>query len=432
MRSLRPLVEHVEAVLARVAPLAAVRVPLETAAVEAPGLVLAADVVAAAPVPAFDHAAVDGYALRSADLPPRESVSLRVVGGVAAGQTASRALSAGEAARVMTGAPLPPGADVVVPVEHTSTGRFVPGRDGAENAVTLARPRKDNIRRRGEDVAAGLVLATAGDDVTPALVAAAAAAGVRDLAVHRRPRVAVISTGSELRPAGAAPGPAGVVDSNSLMLAAIVRRAGGVPVRRGGVPDDAASLRAALDDVVGEVDLIVTTGGVSAGAWDVVRQVLTEGGTATDADLTGVAMRPGRPQALAAWRDVPWVALPGTPTAAFVAAHLFVLPAVDRLRGARRPGLPRTRLRAVAGPWGSGKQRSEPEPHGPATPRTPRTPRTHVVPVRVARDGVAPAVGAVGGHSLVALLGADGLALAPAGGVRPGDELEVVLLGGAR
>ncbi|MCL1870698.1 MAG: molybdopterin molybdotransferase MoeA [Promicromonosporaceae bacterium] len=428
MQPLRSVAEHVAAVLARTAPLPAVRVALAEAAVEAPGLVLAADVAAATPVPPFDHSAVDGYATV---LPPAWGQEVRVVGGVAAGGAPAGAVAPGEAVRVMTGAPVPAGADVVVPVELSSTGRFVPGQDDGATTVTLLDPRKRNIRRRGEDVAAGDVLARAGSLVTPALVAAAAAAGVADLAVHRRPRVAVISTGSELAPAGTVLGPSGIVDSNSLMVAAIVRAAGGEPLRRGGVPDDAATLRAALDALAEDADLIVTTGGVSAGAWDVVRQVLTEpDARLSDADLTAVAMRPGRPQALARWRGVPWVALPGTPTAAFVGTHLFVRPAIAALRGQPRetltldlnPTLTFGSTLNVVGPPDSGHEGSRPESQGPTTGSGGRV---HVVPVT--RDGrVVPG----GNHSLRALVAADGLALLPPG-VRDGDAVPVVRCGGA-
>lgn len=412
VRTLRTIAEHVACVLERVRATAPVRVALAELADAGPGLVLAERVTAAAPVPPFDHSAVDGYALARppATVPQAGPGSAEatmttaaVVRGVRAGDDAGVPLRSGEAVRVMTGAPLPAGADVVVPVEHSSTGRFRPGRDGDETSVTLTLPRRDNIRRRGEDLAAGAVLGEPGDDVGPALVAAAAAAGLAELVVHRRPRVAVLSTGSELRPTPspaadpAPPAPATIPDSNSLMLAAIARATGAEVLRRGGVPDDAASLRAALDDVVAAgADLIVTTGGVSAGAWDVVRQLLLEGGSATDVDLTGVDMRPGRPQALAAWRGVPWIGLPGTPTAAFTAAHLFVRPALDALRGAARPGLPG--VTAVIALDDS-------------------CDRTRVLPVRVeaaSADRVAVPL-ATGGHALAALLAADGLAVVPPG-----------------
>ncbi|ACZ30849.1 molybdenum cofactor synthesis domain protein [Xylanimonas cellulosilytica DSM 15894] len=417
----------------------ALRLPLDDAAVAGPGLVLTDDVVAVWPVPGFDHAAVDGYAVRLADVPAEVPATLRVVGAVRAGDPGSaglgpavgQGLGAAQAVRVMTGAPLPPGADAVVPVEATSTSAFIPGVDGTETAVTLTRPRKDNVRRRGEDVAAGTVLRARGEVVSPALIAAAAAAGVTGLDARRGasqaapgPRVAVISTGSELRPAGTRLGPGGIVDSNSLMLAAIVRAAGAEPVRRGGVPDDAAALRAALDEVAPGVDLIVTTGGVSAGAWDVVRQVLTAPGTpAADVDLTGVAMRPGRPQGLAVWRGVPWIALPGTPVAAFVAAHLFVRPTIAALRGAAPTGVGSQSAVAGSASWPG------PGVHGCGGPGE----FTRVVPVRAVpgpeRLTVVPTAGtARGGHALSALLDADALALVPSGGARPGDPLEVVPL----
>ncbi|WP_165350503.1 molybdopterin molybdotransferase MoeA [Xylanimonas protaetiae] len=456
-------------------PSAPAWLPLDDAALAEPGIALADDVVAVAPVPGFDHAAVDGYAVRLAGLPDDQAVTLTVAGAVRAGDPGPAVLGPGEAVRIMTGAPLPPGADAVVPVEATSTGRFAPGRDGTEATVTLTRPHKANVRRRGEDVAVGVVLARRGDAVTPALIAAAAASRVGGLRVARRPAaggpgaarpgagsspascrpgttesgaahplasdthapdgppavptrgtgtprpyIAVVSTGSELRPWGGSVGPGGVVDSNSLMVGAIVRAAGGEPVRRGGVPDDAAALRAVLDKLAGDVDLIVTTGGVSAGAWDVVREVLTApGGPAADVDLTGVAMRPGRPQGLATWRGVPWVALPGTPVAAFAATYLFVRPALAALRGETGPCSALLAVAPDAVGWGTAHGR------GCGSPGM----FTRVVPVRTTVDGVVPASGAAtGGHALSALLGADGLALVPADGAGPGDLLEVVPL----
>jgi molybdopterin molybdotransferase len=470
-RGPRTVDEHVAAVLARVAasPARGCRpqaesavtagfLPLDLVAAAGPGLVTADDVVAVTPVPGFDHAAVDGYAVRLADLPAEAPVTLQVAGAVRAGDRGVAALAGRAAVRVMTGAPLPPGADAVVPVEATSTGRFDPGRDGTETTVTLTRPHRDNVRRRGEDLAAGTLLAARGHAVTPALVAATAAADVANLRVavqiretpvvppsgDRVPCVAVISTGSELRPAGAPLGAAGVVDSNSLMITAIVRACGAEVLRVGGVPDDAAALREALDGVADDADLVVTTGGVSAGAWDVVREVLgAPGSPATDVDLTGVAMRPGRPQGLATWRGVPWVALPGTPVAAFVSAHLFVRPAVEALRrtvlaaavptGAAQAGPRETRadgratggraaratMRAGAGGW----------PRATDAGCGGRAPVIRVVPVRATDGAVVPTAGtARGGHALSALLDADSLALVPPEGVRTGDLLHVVPL----
>lgn len=428
----RTIAEHAAAVLARVGPLPAVSLPLASAADGGLGQVLAHDVVARSAVPPFDNAAMDGYAVRLADLPDDgRPVTLPVTGDVRCGWTPGP-LSADEvdhesthsgAVRIMTGAPLPAWADAVVPVERTSTGRFVAGGGLTEREVTVARQPRTHVRRAGEDLRPGDVLARAGERVTPALVAVAAAAGLRELDVHRRPCVAVISTGSELVASGGTPDGVGTIpDSNSLMLAALVRAAGADVVRIGAVPDDARALRDALDTAVGApvaqseggnwatslptADLVVTSGGVSAGASDVVREVLASpDGGVSDVDVAAVAMRPGRPQALARWRGVPWVAVPGNPVSAFVSFVLFARPAISRLAGApvvgRQPHLPpdRTAQRRAATGWAS--------PPG----------REQLVPVRVLPSGdVEPAgvAGARGGHLLSGLLTADGLAIVPA------------------
>ncbi|GAA1708985.1 molybdopterin molybdotransferase MoeA [Isoptericola hypogeus] len=430
-RVLRSVAEHVAAVLGRVAPLPVQDVPLAALAAGAPGRVLGDDVRAVAPVPPFDGAAMDGYAVRLTDLPADGSaVTLPVVGDARPGAPAPAGGGGGGAVRIMTGAPVPEWADAVVPVERTSTGRFVAGGPTTEREVTLARQPRAHVRRRAEDVRPGDLLARAGDAVTPALVAVAASAGLVALGVRRRPVVAVLSTGSELVPADAgavAPAPAAgrIPDSNSLLLAALVRAAGADAVRVGAVPDDADALRAALDDAVGvrsgegpgpDVDLVVTTGGVSAGASDVVRAVLASpDDRLRDVDVAAVALRPGRPQALARWRGVPWVALPGSPVSAFVSFALFVRPAVAVLAG-RVP--PATVRRRAAGAWSS--------PPG----------RVHVVPVRTLASGEVERAeapdGAAGGHATSALLGADALAVVPDGTtkVEAGDELDVLPLDG--
>lgn len=395
--------------------------------------VLAEDVRAAHPVPAFDHAAMDGYAVRSDDLPATfEPVTLRVVADIPAAPTEPRELAPGTAARIMTGAPLPPGADAVVPVERTSTGRFDPAGDPRRptSTVTLGRQPRDHIRRQGSDIVAGSVLAHAGQELTAPVIAALAAAGVSAVAVRRRPRVAIIATGSELVPSGSPTRPGQITDSNSLMLAAAARAAGADVVRLGPVPDDPDALRAALDDAVfGSggaahagpglhvataepcVDMVVTAGGVSAGAADVVRAVLTSAATpgpVSDVEVAAVGMKPGRPQALARWRGIPWIAVPGTPVAAYVSFAMFVRPAIGRLRGTAGPGrAPESRPAAVG--WTS--------PRG----------REQVVPVRTLSQGVEPTGD---GHHLSALLAADALAVVPADveKVEPGDAVPVIPL----
>ncbi|GAB3083717.1 molybdopterin molybdotransferase MoeA [Isoptericola nanjingensis] len=420
MSTSRSLAEHAAAVLARVGPLPVQDVGLDALAVEGPGRVLGADVRAAALVPPFDAAAMDGYAVRLADLPTDGSpVTLPVVGDLRPGSPPDRGERDGGAVRIMTGAPVPVWADAVVPVERTSTGRFVAGGPTTEREVTLARQPRAHLRHRGEDVRPGDVLGRAGDAVTPALVAVAASGGLTALPVRRRPCVAVLSTGSELVPAegGGIAGDGLIPDSNSLLLTALARAAGADVVRVGAVPDDADALRAALDHVVGAaVDLVVTTGGVSAGASDVVRAVLADDDARlTDVDVAAVALRPGRPQALARWRGVPWVALPGNPVSAFVSFALFVRPALAALAG-REP--PRPVRRPAAEAW--------PSPPG----------RTHVVPVRTLPSGAvaratAPGAGhRPGGHATSTLLGADALALVPPDveKVEAGDGLDVLPL----
>ncbi|MEN5074750.1 gephyrin-like molybdotransferase Glp [Isoptericola cucumis] len=439
----RTVEEHAAAVLARVAALPEDDVALSTLAVAEPGRVLGGDVHAVAHVPPFDGAAMDGYAVRLADLPADgATVTLPVVGDARPGSPArdrQEGEGAGGAVRIMTGAPVPAWADAVVPVERTSTERFVAGAPTTEREVTLARQQRTHVRHRGEDVRPGDLLARAGDAVTPALVAVAASAGLGSLPVRRRPRVAVLSTGSELVPAGDEPGAGRIPDSNSLLLAALVRAAGADVERVGAVPDDADGLRRALDLAVGapagdvagaaagRADLVVTTGGVSAGASDVVRAVLAApDARLRDVELAAVALRPGRPQALARWQGVPWVALPGSPVSAFVSFALFVRPALAVL-GGRAPARPVRRR--VASAW--------PSPPG----------RVHVVPVRTLPSGeveraVSPAGAgpraagprpAVGGHATSALLGTDALALVPADAekVEAGDEVDVLPLDGA-
>lgn len=428
----RGVTEHLERVLALVAPLPAGHRDLT----EALGEVVAEDLYASASVPPFDSAAMDGYAVRLADLPPDgSSVTLRVIGDVAAGPGAPAGVGPGQAVRIMTGAPLPPGADAVVPVEHTSTGRFVAGATRSEASVLLARRPRAHVRGAGEDVRQGELLARAGTELTAPLVGALAASGTVRVAVRRRPLVAVISTGSELVPVGGSLGPGQITDSNGPMLAAAARAAGADVVRHGPVSDDPEELRAALDAArVGGADLIVTAGGVSAGAADVVREVLAASGPAadgvTDADVSSVAMSPGKPQALARWGSVPWLALPGNPVGAYASFELFARPAIDRLRGLggaaeglparggnaerallplRYPlGLAYRSLRAATG-WSS--------PAG----------RLQVLPVRWVDGGVEPAGSH---HSLSALAAADGLALVPPDveKVRAGDVVQVLML----
>ena len=320
---MRPIGIHRQAALALAHPMPVTRVGIELADAH----VLAHDVLAPSALPRWDNSAMDGYAVRSADVAgasTREPVALRVLADLPAGSDAQPTVVRGTAARIMTGAVAPAGADAVVPVEQT---------DGGIEIVQIAQAPEPGafIRRAGEDARAGDVVLTAGTLLGPTQVAAAAAAGCDSLLVRRRPRVAVLSTGSELVLPGLELRLGQIPDSNSYLLAAAVREAGCEVVRVGAVRDDATSLRAVLADLDGTVDAIVTSGGVSKGAYDVVKEVLApEPGM----EFVEVAMQPGKPQGLGRLAGgTPVFALPGNPVSAFVSFEVFVRPVLLRMRG---------------------------------------------------------------------------------------------------
>lgn len=291
------------------------RVPLDAAA----GRVLAADVAATVPNPAFTNSAMDGYAVRSADLAALP-VRLRVVADVPAGSGADPALGAGECARIMTGAPLPSAADTVVPVEDT---------DGGTGQVEIhAAEAGRHVRHAGEDYPSGHVVATSGQRITPGVLGAIAAAGATSVTVRRAPSVAVCATGDELVADGRGLARGQLHDSNSHVLAAALRRDGARVTRGGPVPDRPAALAAWLDEVAPTADLIVVTGGASVGAYDVVRDLLTE---RADGVFRHVRVQPGKPQGWARWAGTPVIALPGNPLSASLCYEFFVRPVVERL-----------------------------------------------------------------------------------------------------
>lgn len=310
---------------------------------------LAADLVACDDLPRFDNSAMDGYALRPA-LGAPDQRTFPVVGDVAAGDAPTFTLRPGEAARVMTGARVPEGTHAVVPVERTDAARTGP----APASVTVggAVEPGQHVRRRGEDLRAGGTVARAGDALTPGVLALARSAGCVEATVHAQTRVAVVATGAELTDPGRDPGPGGIHESNSDMVAALVEAAGASLARVDTCPDDPATLRALLDelDASSSVDVVITTGGVSAGAHEVVRQVCEP---VDGFRFVHLALQPGGPQGLGRWGSTPVVCLPGTPTGAFVAFHVLVRPALDARHGApARPVVsatyrgPRRRTRA--------------------------------------------------------------------------------------
>jgi len=307
---------------------------------DALGCVLAEDVVSSVDLPVFDNSAMDGYAVHRADLvcaTEDSPVTLPVRGEVPAGSTAPTSI-AGSAVRIMTGAPVPRGADAVVQLEWT---------DGGTHEVCISRSPKlaANIRRRAEDVRRGDVVLARGTVIVPATIALLASIGLAAVSVHRRPLVLVVSTGSELVPPGSELGAAQIFDSNALMLAAAVQQAGATVRRLAAVPDEPAALLRALEAALPGVDLVVTSGGISVGAYDVVKAALSTLGTVT---FDRVAMQPGKPQGhgVVGPRRTPIITLPGNPVSAYVSFHVFVRPVLRRLLGyaAVAPALVTARL----------------------------------------------------------------------------------------
>lgn len=295
------------------------------------GRVLAADLVAADDLPRFDNSAMDGFALHPRDEQQREFV---VVGDVPAGLAPAFELGPGEAARVMTGARLPEGTVTVVPVEATDATPT--GAAPSQVTITGLVPPGRHVRAHGEEVSAGTTMALLGATITPALIALARSAGCAQAQVYSRLRVAVVATGAELVDTNSEPGPGAIHESNSDMIAALSVAAGCTARHVSTCDDEPSALRTRLDGLAesGEVDLVITTGGVSAGAYEVVRQLCEP---LAGFRFARLPMQPGGPQGLGRWREMPVVCLPGTPAGAFVAFYALVRPAIDAHHGVVRP-----------------------------------------------------------------------------------------------
>lgn len=319
---MRTVEEHQAVVDALLRPLPEESVPVTAAH----GRVLARDVSAAVALPGFDNSAMDGYAARWAEV-SRAPVTLPVADDIPAGRTDVVPLAPGTVQRIMTGAPLPAGADVVVPVELTDGGTDVVGIRDSPAAGT-------HLRAAGEDIAEGAVALQAGSPLGAAQLGLAAAVGLTELPVRRRPRVLVLSTGSELVAPGRPLLPGQIYESNSLLLVAAVEDAGGEARRLHFVPDDVDQFLATVRSEVASADLLVTSGGVSAGAYEVVKDAFRELGTV---EFAKVAMQPGGPQGAGTVDGVPVVTLPGNPVSAFVSFEVFVRPALRRAMGYTHP-----------------------------------------------------------------------------------------------
>jgi molybdopterin molybdotransferase len=316
-----------------VAGLIAAREPAEMPVTEAAGLVLADDVIAPISLPVFDNSAMDGYAVRAEDVHragPDAAVTLPVAEDIPAGRTDMLTLEPGTAHRIMTGAPVPAGADAVVPVEATDGGVAV------VQIRSAARPGQ-HLRRSGEDVTAGTAVLRAGTPITPAALGLLAALGVERLRVIPRPRVLVVSTGSELVAPGVPLQPGQIYESNAVMLAAAVRDAGAEVAGATTCSDDVGQFRAVLDAYAGSADVVLTSGGVSAGAYEVVKDAF-EQGSGSGVEFVKVAMQPGMPQGAGTLPDGrSIITLPGNPVSALVSFEVFIRPALRAAMGLPRP-----------------------------------------------------------------------------------------------
>lgn len=320
-------------------PLGAEEVPLT----EAHGRTLAEDICAAGDLPPFDNSSMDGFAVRAADVQsatPDRAVALKVIGDVPAGTPFDQTVQPGQAVRIMTGAPFPAGADAVVPVEDTNfspdhTAGQPPGAEPGTVLIYAGVQPGGYVRRRGSDVKEGQQVLRSGRVLQPQDIGLLSSIGKASVTVTRRPRVAVFSTGDELAQPGQPLRPGQIYDSNQYVLAALLEREGAHVIRLGSAPDDPRQVEALLQEAVRQqVDLIVTSAGVSVGAFDYVRQVIETSGSL---DFWRVNMRPGKPLAFGTYSGIPLVGLPGNPVSAYIGCLVFVLPAVYRLLGREQP-----------------------------------------------------------------------------------------------
>ncbi|BBY27853.1 gephyrin-like molybdotransferase Glp [Mycolicibacterium sediminis] len=326
---MRTVEEHQAVVAGLLTP----RDPVTVRVPEALGLVLAVDVVAPLSLPGFNNSAMDGYAVRADDVASASEetpVTLPVAEDIPAGRTDPLTLAPGTAHRIMTGAPLPAGATAIVPVEVT---------DGGTETVTIRRASQvdQHVRHAGEDVQAGTTVLVAGQELSPAALGLIAALGLGEVDVVPRQRVLVMSTGSELVAPGTPLLPGQIYESNAVMLAAAVRDAGGEVTTVAMTSDDVDVFRATLLEHAATADLIVTTGGVSAGAYEVVKDSLGD-----EVEFVKVAMQPGMPQGAGRVAGTPIITLPGNPVSALVSFEVFIR---GPLRAAMRLPEPERRRR---------------------------------------------------------------------------------------
>ncbi len=396
--------EALERILAEIRPLNVIQVPLS----ESLGLVLAQDIVAQEDMPPFANSAMDGFALLSRDSQPRagQPPRVRVTGGVAAGYVADHAVEEGTAMRIMTGAPVPPGADTVIQVELTRSAG--PGSEWVE-ILEAVKP-GNNIRPAGEDIRRGQTVLLRGSEIGPWEIGVLATLGWSTVPVVRRPHVAIISTGDEVVDVGEPLQPGKIRNSNGYLLEAAVRQAGAEAHRLGVAQDTVESLREKFSEAMHD-DLIITSGGVSVGDFDLVKDIMAEQG---EINFWRINMRPGKPVAFGHIGSVPLLGLPGNPVSAAVTFELFARPVIRKMLGHTRLLHPQIDVVVEDGV-------------------SDRVMRRHYVRARVEwRDGhfVAHTTGNQGSHIMTSLLNANALVIVPEGGVEvhPGDTAKAIML----
>ncbi|HEU5369153.1 MAG TPA: gephyrin-like molybdotransferase Glp [Ktedonobacterales bacterium] len=392
--------------------------PENVALPEAAGRVLAQAIASQEEVPPFANSAMDGYALRSSDTQeatPQGPRRLRLVGIVQAGQVAKRPLEAGEAMRILTGAPVPPGADAVIQQELTQTGgsgtRATNGSE-AEGWVEVQAPvaRWNNIRHPGEDIRRGTRVLAEGAILGPSEIGVLASLGVAEVVVYRRPVVAILATGDELVEIHQALRPGQIRNSNSYLIAAAVAAAGGIPRRLGIARDQVEELRAKLQ-AAQEADLIITSGGVSVGDYDLVKDIMREQGVI---DFWRVNLKPGKPLAFGRLGGTPLLGLPGNPVSAAVTFELFARPVLRKMQGFAQVLRPVVQARLLDSAPEGGNRR-------------------HYVRAHVAlQDGVfvARTTGPQDSHILTSMVGANALLVIPENSpsIPPGEVVQSMLL----
>lgn len=408
----------VEEALERILSNVHVLEPEEKPILDCLGQVLAEDVRSTLNVPPADNSAMDGYAVRSESVQNASSerpVALRVIGEVAAGYTAQAKVTPGAAIRIMTGAPVPPGADTVVPFEETDEiERRQAGRSLDEIAIRKPAPAGANIRRAGEDIMLGELVLSQGTLLRPAEIGVLASLGRASVKVIRRPKVAVLATGDELVLLGQPLGPGQIYNSNTYSLASQVLRYGGIPLLLGIARDRIEDLRRHLDQAL-EADMVLTSAGVSQGYYDVVKEVLAEEGEIT---FWTVRMRPGKPLAFGVLgkggRRVPHLGLPGNPVSSMVCFELYARPAIYKMLGRTNWEKPTI--------WATMQD----------TIRNPDGRRTYARAIVTKVDGqyYARTTGNQGSGVLTSMARANGLAVVPedSPGAKPGDRVRVLML----